>query len=413
MTDFTRRFDVVIDAPVHDVFEYCRDPRHLFAGWPQLEVTEVVITPDGVGTTARITGRFLNGLMVERIEREFTEVVPGERIVSRAHATVDFAGRTREVANGPVFTWLFAAEGGGTRLTLVVLEEGLSWWASALESVSAAVMAKTMQGMLSAIRNGVEHGDPSALRPGEGRRPVDLRNLPGELLFRLATAHTDVLTRRFGAATARTIRHEMLQEYRSLVPGLPDLGGRRNPEAMSMVLAPWALALYRVVLRHGGSVEDAGEAIHHAVRSLYGRLPQRVRRSMGRSTTGERARRKARWFAEHRYPGNWVYAFVDGDGQPFDFGLDATQCAIVTYLHAQSADELTPYLCDLDYVVFEALGLGLTRTGTLAWGCDRCDFRVTNPGRTTSTWPPLFVERSCGVPRPVGAGAGASSSGPC
>ena len=56
MTDFTRRFDVVIDAPVHDVFEYCRDPRHLFAGWPQLEVTEVVITPDGVGTTARITG---------------------------------------------------------------------------------------------------------------------------------------------------------------------------------------------------------------------------------------------------------------------------------------------------------------------------------------------------------------------
>lgn len=27
MTDFTRSFEIVIDASVHDVFEYCRDPR--------------------------------------------------------------------------------------------------------------------------------------------------------------------------------------------------------------------------------------------------------------------------------------------------------------------------------------------------------------------------------------------------
>ena len=83
-----------------------------------------------------------------------------------------------------------------------------------------------------------------------------------------------------------------------------------------------------------------------------------------------------------------------------------TQCALVNYLHAQGADELTPYLCDLDYVTFAALGVGLTRTKTLAWGCDRCDFRVTNPGKTTSTWPPSFSERACGV---LGAPATAST----
>lgn len=162
MKDFTRHFETVIDAPVHEVFEYCRDPRHLFQGWHQLEVTDVALTPDGVGTTAHLVGTFFTGMMVEQIEREFTDVVPDERIVSRAHATVRFAGRTREVARGPVFTWLFEAVDGGTKLTFVVLEEDLHWWQRLVESVDAALMAKTMRGMLDAIRTGVESRGASA-----------------------------------------------------------------------------------------------------------------------------------------------------------------------------------------------------------------------------------------------------------
>ena len=156
MTDFSRSYDVLINAPVHDVFAYCRDPRHLFEGWRALDVTDVVMTPEGVGTTAHIVGRFAKGMMVEQIEREFTEFVPDERIVSEAHARVRFAGRTKDVAHGPVFTWLFKPDDGGTALTFVVLEEHLGWWQNLLESVSAAVMAKKMQGMLAAIKTGVE-----------------------------------------------------------------------------------------------------------------------------------------------------------------------------------------------------------------------------------------------------------------
>lgn len=162
MTDFTRSFEILIDAPVHGVFEYCRDPHHLFTGWPQLEVTDVVLTPEGVGTTAHIEGRFLSGLMVEQIEREFTQFVPDERIVSKAHAKVRFAGRTKEVAEGPIFTWLFEAQGAGTKLTFVVLEEHLGWWQNLLESASAAAMAKSMHNMLAAIKAGVEGGASSA-----------------------------------------------------------------------------------------------------------------------------------------------------------------------------------------------------------------------------------------------------------
>lgn len=82
--------------------------------------------------------------------------------MSKAHASVRFAGRTRDVANGPIFTWLFEPEDRGTRLTFVVVEEDLGWWQRIGESVSAAVMAKTMHGMLEAIKTGVESRASSA-----------------------------------------------------------------------------------------------------------------------------------------------------------------------------------------------------------------------------------------------------------
>ena len=162
MSDFTRSFDIRINAPVHAVFEYCRDPRHLFEGWPELEVTEVEMTPGGLGTKAHIVGRFLRGMMVEQIEREFTEVAPDERIVSRAHAKVRLVGRTKDVPNGPVFTWLFEPADAGTKLTFVALEEDLGWWERVMESISAAAMAKKMHGMLEAIKAGVERRSAAA-----------------------------------------------------------------------------------------------------------------------------------------------------------------------------------------------------------------------------------------------------------
>jgi hypothetical protein len=97
-----------------------------------------------------------------------------------------------------------------------------------------------------------------------------------------------------------------------------------------------------------------------------------------------------------RYPDDWVMEIVDNAGQDFDFGMDVTECGDVKFLRAQGAGELCPYICDLDYVLFESLGAGLQRTKTLAWGCDRCDFRISKNGDTTAPWPPRFVERTCG-----------------
>lgn len=37
-------------------------------------------------------------------------------------------------------------------------------------------------------------------------------------------------------------------------------------------------------------------------------------------------------------------------------------------------------MCELDYLMFPALGIELKRTGTIAQGCTHCDFRFAKKG---------------------------------
>ena len=214
---------------------------------------------------------------------------------------------------------------------------------------------------------------------------------------RFLNHHTDSLTRRFGAAKAAVMRQEVLTEY---LLYLPASLYRRTPQPGGTPISlprRWGLAIYRVVLRHGGSAQDAGEVVLAYPPMMIERIPRRLRPRL-LLPRRSRAEKEARWSQQRRYPDDWVCQFVDGTGQPFDLGMDVTECAIVKFMHAQGADEFTPYLCHLDYVMAEAAGYGLTRTKTLAWGCDRCDFRSTIHGTTTATWPPDFPERACGQP---------------
>lgn len=210
--------------------------------------------------------------------------------------------------------------------------------------------------------------------------------------------HTELLNSRFGGSEADAIRREMLAEYRPLIPQVPYVGGRRNRYTPGLAMSAWALAIYRVLLRHGGTVQDAGEILHNYAKSSYGRLPRPLRTRMLRPRK-TRAEKQAKWTQQSPYPGDWLNAIVEGDGRTFDWGIDITECGMVKFFHAQGADELTPYLCDLDYVMAEAAGVGLSRTKTLAWGCDSCDFRWTIPGDTIAAWPPTFSEQRCGMAR--------------
>ena len=246
----------------------------------------------------------------------------------------------------------------------------------------------------------LEDGRSETKAPTSSRQTEKLVDKFDRLLKRSGS----VLVDRFGEQTAAVMRREILDEYRRLIPEVPYIGGRRNINSDGLALASRAAAAYRVVVTHGGTLEDTGELLHRMLRGEFERIPKVLRHWIGRQRFGRLNRRKlekaARWSQARRYPGDWVFERIDGDGKTFDFGIDYTECGIVKYLHAHEADELCPYVCDLDYVGIEALGFGLRRTKTLAWGCDRCDFRLSKQGVTSAPWPPEFVERACGQPQP-------------
>jgi len=82
----------------------------------------------------------------------------------------------------------------------------------------------------------------------------------------------------------------------------------------------------------------------------------------------------------HLKSGDFEVAYVVGDGIEFNYEVDYVACGNYKFVLDQGVEEFAPYVCMSDIALGTALGWGLTRTQTLADGCDRCDFRFKKGG---------------------------------
>jgi hypothetical protein len=196
-----------------------------------------------------------------------------------------------------------------------------------------------------------------------------------------------------------TILMEAHQEFESIIPEIPYIGGDENFNTKNLIMASSLLATYRVLKAHGKSVEEIGKIIYEMCEAMVD-YPTFILGLIGRLRYGKGYEEKLKQWAtesqKRRYPGDWVSEFVEGEGREFDYGFDVTECGILKFFHAQGADEIVPYICvSMDGVFSKAFNRGLVRTMTLAEGYDRCDFRYKR-GRETlllplqDGWPPQF-----------------------
>jgi hypothetical protein len=185
-----------------------------------------------------------------------------------------------------------------------------------------------------------------------------------------------VLVSRYGDDLSNTILKETRQEYETLIPELPYVGGKKNIFTIYLIQSAWALALYRVLKIHGKTVEETGKIIYEALEAQLRSYPKFLRYLLGKWMFAKyRLNRQAAESQKRHYPEDWVWSFIKGDGKEFDFGMDFTECAICKFFHIQGADEFTPFLCLSDFPISKAFGIGLVRTSTLAEGAEKCDFR--------------------------------------
>jgi hypothetical protein len=209
----------------------------------------------------------------------------------------------------------------------------------------------------------------------------------------------EALVIRFGKDRASGLMRDIRQEHEALAPEMPYIGGEENMFTEWLVYGVYYLAVYRVLKAGGLGVEEAGKVIFDAFQAMADH-PKWLLRLVGSLKYNERyvgrLKEAAATTQERRYPGDWVAAFIEGDGEEFDYGIDIAECGICKFYRAQGAGELAPYLCLSDYVASEAFDRGLVRYKTLAEGADVCDFRYKE-GRETFVnplregWPPKFL----------------------
>ncbi len=184
---------------------------------------------------------------------------------------------------------------------------------------------------------------------------------------------------------------EFLKEFETLIPRLPYIGGENNLNNSDLIQSSWALAIHRVLLRHGKSIEEVGEFLYKSREALIRTFPKVLIRFHSWYRFTSFFKNKWRKFAletqNREHPENFVVSFVEGDGKEFDYGYDYTECAILKFFETQGASELVPYICATDIPVSKALNMGLKRTSILALGGEKCDFRFKRGRETQEKWP--------------------------
>ena len=200
----------------------------------------------------------------------------------------------------------------------------------------------------------------------------------------------------FDDATLDSVIDETQEVFESLIPQIPYIGGRKNRLSDILPMSAMSLALYKVLKARGVPVEEIGKLNYEIAERHSKHVSRLVKLLMSRLRFSRIIKRVLKKMAEKsqkkEFPEDWVFFYVEGDGEHFDVGIDYTECAICKFFHQQGADEFTKYMCLTDFASSKARGSGLFRTTTIAEGAEKCDFRWKKGGEVKSGWPPSWLQ---------------------
>ncbi len=215
-----------------------------------------------------------------------------------------------------------------------------------------------------------------------------------ERFDRYAACWKPGIAEQFGDDFAADVLEEARREFRALIPQIPYIGGDDNHLTPSLVKSAHCLALYRAMKARDKTAAETGKLLYDAIMACTGEPIAEVapEHRLTDLQLMERRRERAERTQLQRYADDWLYDFIPGDGETFDYGYDFHECATQKLYHNQDADEFLPFYCFLDFAESRVHGLGLSRTMTLAEGHSRCDHRFKKGRTSEPEWPPSFME---------------------
>lgn len=183
-------------------------------------------------------------------------------------------------------------------------------------------------------------------------------------------------------------------EFVRLIPQIPYIG-KKNVWKLNLIAVTMYLSVYRALNARGWTMDQAGQFLHQAHEAFANRFPAWMRHLVGAIALSPLSLREMKKGAEQsqlrRYPMDWVFDWVPGDGENLKYGLNIWECAVVKFYQQQGVEKLTRQLCNLDHFMAYAMGYQFRREGVLAVGSPCCDCRYIK-GMGVNDWPPEYPQ---------------------
>lgn len=172
--------------------------------------------------------------------------------------------------------------------------------------------------------------------------------------------------------SSETIR-DIKKEYRNIVERADDIGSG------NMLFSAYLLAAYFIAMcrKTDFTPEENRDIMQEGMKNS-----KLLKLFMGNAKgyfSEKKMEKRRKWSAEtheKKYRNDWVVDVIE-KGDDFEFGLDYTECGVCKLCRDEGCPELAEYLCSLDFMLVEVVGVRLKRTMTLAEGKEKCDFRFS------------------------------------
>lgn len=171
------------------------------------------------------------------------------------------------------------------------------------------------------------------------------------------------------------------QTYKDIVKRTPSVGPmKENMFVITMYAGAYLIAIYKE-----GKDFINEEILKGLIKEVsYSPLMRKAKEGKSAFTQKviENRTRQSKWSRDHieEYPMNWYYYFENVEGKE-EYYITHKQCGICKLTKQENCEEITKYLCAMDYYTFELQGAVLDRTKTLGYGDEECNFHVMSQER--------------------------------
>lgn len=178
---------------------------------------------------------------------------------------------------------------------------------------------------------------------------------------------------------AQVVVDEASTIFDGMLPSMAYVDNPGHPLAPALFICNVNLSLYLALKKRGVDAHDFGGSMLIGLARAPIPMPEESDEVLQGQLT--RFTLAAKASQENAQPGEDVFEIVDNTQGEFDFAFNVTSCAIFKSALKYDAAEIVPYMCAADDVMSDKGGRGLQRTGSIALGAQKCDFRYRRNGQ--------------------------------